>query len=155
MSCSSSASKSAKLRSPSTWCEDEVRLPRPGTFLRNHADGIAAIDMFVAASASSRLLYVTIILTHERRRIIHTAVTEHPTAAWLSRQVTEAFPWDTAPRYPLRDRDRSSGAYFSKPTRSDGDHGGHHGATLTLAERLRRARDRFDSPRVIVPITST
>src|SRR5216684_1865362 len=83
------------------------------TFLRNHAEGIAAIDMFVVAFASFRLLYVTIILTHERRRIIHTAVTEHPTAAWVSRQVTEAFPWDTAPRHLLRDRDASYGAYFS------------------------------------------
>src|SRR6202158_917919 len=76
-------------------------------FLRNHAQGIAAIDMFVVASASFRLLYVMIILAHDRRRIIHTAVTEHPTAPWLSRQVTEAFPWDTAPRYLLRDRDAS------------------------------------------------
>jgi transposase InsO family protein len=53
-----------------------------------------------------------IILSHERRRIIHTAVTDHPMAAWLARQVTEAFPWDTAPRYLLRDRDGSYGAYF-------------------------------------------
>jgi hypothetical protein len=83
------------------------------TFLRNHAEGIAAIDMFVVASASFRLLYVMIILAHDRRKIMRTAVTEHPTAAWLSRQVTEAFPWDTAPRYLLRDRDASYGAYFS------------------------------------------
>jgi len=54
------------------------------SFLLNHAAGIAAIDMFVVASVSFRLLYVTIILAHDRRRIIHTAVTEHPTAAWLS-----------------------------------------------------------------------
>jgi transposase InsO family protein len=53
-----------------------------------------------------------IILAHDRRKIIHTAVTGHPTAGWLSRQVTEAFPWDTAPRYLLRDRDGSYGAYF-------------------------------------------
>ncbi len=82
------------------------------SFLLNHAAGIAAIDMFVVASVSFRLLYVTIILAHDRRRIIHTAVTEHPTAAWLSRQVTEAFPWDTAPRYLLRDHDASYGSYF-------------------------------------------
>ena len=81
-------------------------------FLLNHAAGVAAIDMFVVASVSFRLLYVTIILAHDRRRIIHTAVTEHPTAAWLSRQVTEAFPWDTAPRYLLRDHDASYGSYF-------------------------------------------
>jgi putative transposase len=67
------------------------------TFLRNHAEGIAAIDMFVVSSASFRLLYVMIILAHDRRNIVLTAVTEHLTAAWLSRQVTEAFPWDTAP----------------------------------------------------------
>ena len=69
--------------------------------------------MFVVASASFRLLYVMIILAHDRRKILLIAVTEHPTAAWLSRQVTEAFPWDTAPRYLLRDRDPSYGADFS------------------------------------------
>jgi transposase InsO family protein len=82
------------------------------SFLRNHAEGIAAIDMFVVASASFRLLYVMIILAHDRRTVVSTAVTEHPTAAWLSRQVTEAFPWDTAPRYLLRDRDASYGSEF-------------------------------------------
>src|SRR5271163_2061017 len=82
------------------------------SFLRNHAEGIAAIDMFVVASASFRLLYVMIILAHDRRKIIRTAVTEHPTAVWLSRQVTEAFPWETAPRYLLRDRDASYGSDF-------------------------------------------
>ena len=82
------------------------------SFLRNQAQGIAAIDMFVVASASFRLLYVMNILAHDRRNIVHTAVTEHPTAAWLSRQVTEAFPWDTAPRYLLRDRDASYGSDF-------------------------------------------
>ena len=82
------------------------------TFLRNHAGGIAAIDMFVVASASFRLLYVMIILAHDRRKIVRIAVTEHPTAAWLSRQVTEAFPWDTAPRHLLRDRDASYGSEF-------------------------------------------
>src|SRR5271169_5509756 len=84
------------------------------TFLRNHAEGIAAIDMFVVASASFRLLYVLIILAHDRRKIVRTAVTEHPTAAWLSRQVTEAFPWDTAPRFLLRDRDTSYSSIFLK-----------------------------------------
>ncbi len=67
------------------------------SFLRNHAQGIAAIDMFVVASASFRLLYVMIILAHDRRNIVHAAVTEHPSAAWLSRQVTEAFPMGYRP----------------------------------------------------------
>ena len=90
------------------------------TFLRNQACGIAAIDMFVVACASFRLLYVTVILVHDRRKILHTAVTEHPTAAWLSRQVTEAFPWDTAPRYLLRDRDAAYGVEFRKPVEAMG-----------------------------------
>ena len=84
------------------------------SFLHNQIQGIAAIDMFIVACVSFRLLYVTVILGHDRRRILHTAVTEHPTAAWLSRQITEAFPWDTAPRYLLRDRDASYGAAFRK-----------------------------------------
>jgi hypothetical protein len=71
-------------RSRNTWCEDKVRrqgAPSPSwrSFLRNHAEGIAAIDMFVVASASFRLLYVMIILAHDRRKIMRTAVTEHPT----------------------------------------------------------------------------
>ena len=90
------------------------RAPSPTwrSFLRNQAAGIAAIDMFVVASASFRLLYVMIILAHDRRKIMRFDVTPHPTAGGLSRQVTEAFPWDTAPRYLLRDRDGSYGAYF-------------------------------------------
>src|SRR5271168_2129807 len=77
---------------------------RPGSpsptwrsFLRNEAIGIAAIDMFVVPSAAFRLLFVTLILIHDRRKLVHFNVTRNPTAAWLSRQVTEAFPWDTAP----------------------------------------------------------
>jgi transposase InsO family protein len=84
------------------------------SFLHNQTAGIATIDMFVVACAPFRLLYVTVILGHDRRKIMHTAVTEHPTAAWLSRQVTEAFPWDTAPRYLLRDRDASYGQHFRR-----------------------------------------
>jgi transposase InsO family protein len=80
------------------------------SFLRNQTAGIAAIDLFVVASASFRLLYVMIILAHDRRKIVRFDVTRHPTAGWLARQVTEAFPWDTAPRYLLRDRDASYGA---------------------------------------------
>jgi lambda repressor-like predicted transcriptional regulator len=83
------------------------------TLLRNQAQGIAAIDMFVEASVSFRLLHVMIIQAHDRgEMIVRTAVTEHPTAVWLSRHITEAFPWDTAPLYLLRDRDASYGSYF-------------------------------------------
>ncbi len=84
------------------------------SFLHNRFDGISALDMFVVTSASFRLLYVIVILNHARRRIVRFDVTQHPTAAWLSRQVTEAFPWDTASRYLLRDRDAPYGFYFRK-----------------------------------------
>jgi transposase InsO family protein len=84
------------------------------SFLRNQAAGIAAIDMFVVASGSFRLLYVMIILAHDRRKIVRFDVTRNPTAGWLARQITEAFPWDTAPRYLLRDRDSSYGQDFRK-----------------------------------------
>jgi hypothetical protein len=71
-----------------------------------------AIDMFVVATATFRLLYAVIVLGHDRRRIIHFNVTQNPTQVWLARQMTEAFPWDTAPRYLLRDRDASYGQAF-------------------------------------------
>jgi len=83
-------------------------------FLSNQIDGIAAIYMFVVATAAFRLLYVSVILSHARRKILHLNGTRHPTAGWLSRQITEAFPWDTAPRYLLRDRDASYGFDFHK-----------------------------------------
>ena len=87
-----------------------TRLPKPPsqtwlTFLRNHSYCLASIDFFVLPTATFRLLFVFIVLHHERRRIVHFGVTAHPTAAWVSQQITEAFPWDTAPRYMIRDRD--------------------------------------------------
>jgi putative transposase len=88
--------------------------PRWRSFLRNHALGIAAIDMFVVPSATFGLLFVMLILAHDRRKIVRFDVTQHPTAGWLSRQVTEAFPWDTAPRFLLRDRDSLYGPVFSR-----------------------------------------
>jgi hypothetical protein len=63
------------------------------SFLRNQIDGIAAIDTFVVVTAAFRLLYVSVILSRARRNIVHLNVTQHPTACWLSSQVTEAFPW--------------------------------------------------------------
>jgi transposase InsO family protein len=90
------------------------------SFLLNQAQGIAAIDMFVVAAASFRLLYVMLILAHDRRKIVRFDVNLHPTAGWLSRQITEAFPWDTAPRYLLRDRDASYGRYFRSRVKAMG-----------------------------------
>jgi len=78
------------------------------TFLRNHADGIASVDFLVVPTASFKLLFGLVILRHHQRRLVHVAVTAHPTADWIARQISEAFPWDSAPRYLIRDRD---GAY--------------------------------------------
>ena len=90
----------------------KVPSPTWRSFLRNHMRNMAALDMFVVATATFRLLYTLIVLGHDRRRIIHFEVTQNPTQIWLARQMTEAFPWDTAPRYLLRDRDASYGQAF-------------------------------------------
>ena len=81
--------------------------PSPGwrAFLRNHAAHIAAVDLFVVPTIGFKLLYGLVILRLERRRLVWTNVTANPTAEWIARQITEAFPWDEAPRYLIRDRD--------------------------------------------------
>ena len=82
------------------------------TFLLNHADGIAAIDLFVVPTISFRLLYGLLVLGHGRRRILWLGVTAHPTAEWIARQVSEACGWDAVPTYLIRDRDRVYGEAF-------------------------------------------
>ena len=82
------------------------------TFLSNHCKDIVSADFFVVPTATFRLLFVFVILAHDRRRPVHFAVTSHPTAEWTAQQLLQAFPWDTAPRYLLRDRDRSYGTIF-------------------------------------------
>lgn len=94
-----------------------VRHPSPPsqswrTFLTNHADCLASIDFFVVPTATFRLLFGFIVLHHERRRIVHFGVTANPTMAWVAQQIREAFPWDTPPRYLLRDRDAVYGVEF-------------------------------------------
>ena len=68
------------------------------TFLHNHADGIASMDLFVVPTISFRLLYGLLILQHGRRQILWLGVTAHPTAEWIARQLTEAYGWTAAPR---------------------------------------------------------
>jgi len=87
-----------------------LRHPKPPsqtwrTFLENHVGCLASMDLFVVPTAAFRLLYGFIILRHDRRRIVHFGVTQQPTSTWIAQQITEAFPWDTAPRYMIRDRD--------------------------------------------------
>jgi hypothetical protein len=90
------------------------------TFLRNHADGIASIDLFVVSTISFRLLYGLLILRHGRRRILWLGVTAQPTAEWIGRQLTEACGWEPAPRYIVRDRDRVYGEVFTRRLRAMG-----------------------------------
>jgi transposase InsO family protein len=96
--------------------------PSPGwrAFLRNHTAHIAAVDLFVVPTIGFKLLYGLVILRLERRRLVWTNVTANPTAEWIARQITEAFPWDEAPRYLLRDRDTSYGAAVTRRLRTMG-----------------------------------
>jgi len=84
------------------------------TFLRNHAPDIAAIDLFVVPTISFGLLYGLVIVGLARRRLVWVNVTANPTAEWVARQLTEAFPWDRAPRHLIRDRDAIYGGVFLK-----------------------------------------
>ena len=82
------------------------------TFLRNHTDAIASIDMFVVPTVSFQLLYGLVILRHSRRKLLWLSVTAHPNAEWIARQLTEACSWNEAPRYLIRDRDGAYGEIF-------------------------------------------
>jgi transposase InsO family protein len=84
------------------------------TFLENHVKNLVSVDFFTVPTVRFQVLYVFLVLAHDRRRILHFGVTAHPTAEWTAQQLREAFPWDTAPRYLLRDRDRIFGDAFSK-----------------------------------------
>jgi transposase InsO family protein len=84
------------------------------TFLRNHAEAIAAIDMCVVPTVTFERLFAFLVLAHGRRQLLWVEVTSHPTAEWLARQITEAFPWVSAPTYLLRDNDRAYGHAFTR-----------------------------------------
>ena len=82
-------------------------------FLNNHTREIAAIDFFTVPTVNFRILICFLVLRHHRRTVVHFSVTNHPTARWTGQQIVEAFPYDTAPRYLLRDRDRIYGSCFA------------------------------------------
>jgi transposase InsO family protein len=98
------------------------RPPSPSwrAFLRSHTAHIAAIDLFVVPTIGFKLLYGLVILRLERRRLVWTNVTANPPAEWIARQIVEAFPWDEAPRYLIRDRDTSYGAAVTRRLRTMG-----------------------------------
>src|ERR1700736_4176931 len=90
------------------------------TFLRNHARNIAAMDLFVVPTIGFDLLYVLVIVRLDRRDLVWINVTANPTAEWVARQITEAFPWDEAPHYLIRDRDRIYGSVVTRRLRAMG-----------------------------------
>src|SRR6202021_3407821 len=96
-------------------------LPRPGEpFLTNHVEQMASIDFFLVPTATFRVLFVFVVLSHARRRVLYFQVTEHTSQEWTIQQMREAFPWDHGCRYPLRDRDAIYGGDWLAMTKGMG-----------------------------------
>jgi putative transposase len=89
-------------------------------FLTNHVQTLVSVDFFTVPTATFKVLFVFVILAHERRRVVHFNVTDAPTVQWTGQQLVEAFPWETAPRYLLRDRDAVYGVVFSSRAQAIG-----------------------------------
>ena len=107
------------------------------TFLDNHVHNLVSVDFFTLTTVTFRVLFVFVVLAHDRRRVVHFNVTDSPTAKWTAQQIVEAFPWDTAPRYLLRDRDGIYGHEFVGRIRSMG-----------IREVMTAARSPWQSPYV-------
>ena len=90
------------------------------TFLENHVKSMVSVDFFTVPTLRFQILYVFLIVAHDRRRIMHFGVTAHPTAEWTVQQLREAFPWDTVPRYLRRDRDSIFGHDFAEQVKTMG-----------------------------------
>jgi hypothetical protein len=103
-------------RTVSRFLHRRRRPPSQGwrTFLANHAAALVSMDFFTVPTFTGRVLFVLVLLAHHRRRVVHVAITEHPTAAWTAQQIIEAFPDDTAPQWLLRDRDAIYGDVFRR-----------------------------------------
>ena len=104
------------------------------TFVENHVKTMVSVDFFTVPTIRFQVLYVFLVLAHDRRRILHFAVTAHPTAEWTAQPLREAFPWDSAPRFLLRDRDRIFGSGFTERVEEFG------------IQEVLGAGDRHDSP---------
>jgi transposase InsO family protein len=107
------------------------------TFLKNHVKDIVSVDFFTVPTATFRALYVFVILSNARRRIVHFNVTDSPTAIWTGQQIVEAFPWDTAPKYLIRDRDGKFGEEFV-----------HRVESMDIKQVLIAARSPWQNPYV-------
>ncbi|MEO2174349.1 MAG: integrase, partial [bacterium] len=90
------------------------------TFIKNHMTDMVAVDFLVVPTIRFNMLFVFVVLSHNLRKVIHFNVTANPSAQWTVQQIVEAFPWDTAPRYLLRDRDKIFGSVFQSRVKSMG-----------------------------------
>jgi transposase InsO family protein len=106
-------------------------------FLANHTKELVSLDFFTVSTVRFHVLFVLILLAHDRRRVVHFNITKYPTARWTAQQVVEAFPWETAPRFLLRDRDGVYGADFHERVKSMG-----------IEEVIIAARSPWQSPYV-------
>jgi len=118
------------------------------TFLKSHLKQTVSMDFFTVPTATFRVLFVFIVLSHDRRRIVHFNVTEHPTEDWTAQQIREAFPWDEAPRHLIRDRDAIFGNDIVATTKAMDHRRSGDRAAVTLAESVCGAANRIDSPGV-------
>jgi type II secretory pathway pseudopilin PulG len=118
------------------------------SFLHNHAPEVAAMDFFVVPTIGFDLLYAFAIVRLDRRELVWINVTRNPTAEWVARQITEAFPWEEVPGYMIRDRDRIYGRIVTRRLRAMGHSGQANCTSLALAEWICRTADRLDPPRV-------
>jgi hypothetical protein len=116
------------------------------TFLQNHAKAIAAIDMCVVPTVTFERLFAFLVLGHGRRQLLWFEVTRHPTAEWLARQITEAFPWASAPTYLVRDNDRAYGHSFSRRVMAMGIPRPADITPVTMAKWSHGATDRYSAP---------
>jgi hypothetical protein len=121
-----------------------------GTFLRNHAPDIAAVDLFVVPTIGFKLLYVLVIVRLARRELVWINVTANPTAEWIARQITEAFPWNEVPRYLIRDQDSVYGAAVRRRLRAMGIRETHR-TGVAVAKLFCGTLDRVDPSRTHRP----
>ena len=127
-----------------------IRLRKPPsqtwrTFLDNHVTDLVSVDFFTVPTATFRILYVFVVLRHDRREVVHFNVTQNPCAQCIAQQIIEAFPFDTAPRYLLRDRGQYLWRTVSQTSEEYGYRGGHYSTSITLAVTVCRTVDWFDT----------
>jgi len=106
-------------------------------FLDNHTKDLISVDFFTVPTATFRIFYVFLVLRHDRRRVVHFNITQNPTAKWTAQQIVEAFPWDSTPRYLIRDRDKVYGPVFQRRVQN-----------LDIQEALTAPRSPWQNPYV-------